>query len=114
LKPAWWSRPYFKDMKLTYVVEFPHGVPVLDDVLTRLKQVTNLTLLYDAEHFVLHSVENSMALYVVQSDTEYELYKHNASPDYLLWSLIHTLALMGGKTDVEIPSWIGKKWDELA
>ena len=99
-------------MKLSYFVEFPPPAPSLDDVLERLRAVTHLTLEYDAEPFLLRSLENNQHLLVVSEGETYEIYKHNASPDYLLWSLLHTLVLMGGKTEAEIPNWIGKAWHD--
>ena len=99
-------------MKLAYFVGFPAPAPALDEVLERLRAVTHLTLAYDAEQVLLRSLENHQRLLLVPAGATYEIYNHNASEDYLLWSLLHTLVLMGGKTEAEIPKWIGKAWQD--
>jgi hypothetical protein len=86
----------------------------MDEVLKRLQAVTHLTLEYDTYTCLLRSHENNQGLYVIPEKGAYEIYKHNASEDYLLWSLLYTLVLLGGKTEAKIPGWVGKKWNEIS
>lgn len=98
-------------MRNTYKIIFEKGIPPIDEVVTKLREVTGLSVIYDSEHLAISAPEHNMDVIITDQDNSYEIFKYNPIIDYLLGNTLFVLVALGGEYEGDIPEWAGKKWN---